>query len=81
MAIFLDASRSAARAVAAERSLPLYQHFATILDEVGVGNNVTVTVVSENGKRDIEMRVIRETLRHTRGDKRLAAKLPEYWQA
>jgi two-component system response regulator HydG len=24
---------------------------------------------------DIEMRVIRETLRHTRGDKRLAAKL------
>jgi 2-alkenal reductase len=32
--------------------------FATILDEVGVGNTVTLTVVTENNKRDLEMRVI-----------------------
>ena len=32
--------------------------FATILDEVGVGNTVTLTVVTDNNKRDIQMRVI-----------------------
>jgi 2-alkenal reductase len=32
--------------------------FATILDEVGVGNSVTLTVVTDGNKRDIEMRVI-----------------------
>jgi len=72
---------------AIERAVVLTRAGLTVIDEDALPREIRETVAGAGGSAtsltfpigmplaEIEMRVIHETLRHTRGDKRLTAKL------